>query len=128
MWPTILVLSVIPPMIYISLFNTALHTVDEITSNDGPIWEWLQKIFGGPIVLWTLGYITFQVVVASLPILVFTSGLSFYFCVGQRLFDVIFTHLLLPQFTGINRVYQTNPGKYTAPLLLIECFLWFLIY
>lgn len=100
---------------WVTFAITVIHTGDECFSSGGPIWEYLQRWAPLPWFLMFSGYAVFQTVVISLGFAAWAEG-GFWIiaAVGQRLFDVGFTHTIL------RSQQEPNPGHRTAFLLLID--------
>jgi|SRR6516225_9738898 hypothetical protein len=103
----------------ISILVTLVHTIDEVVSNGGPIWDYLIDLLPGavqpPEMVVFVGYLLFQSLNCGLAV---AGGLrhewAWFALAGIRIFDIGFTHTFLP------KIRSPNPGHTTRLLLLFD--------
>lgn len=107
----------LPLWTWFSWIITAIHTIDEVFSDGGPVWEYLHRVSGVPTWLLAPAYAAFQLFVCWLAFKGIGNELQPAWTIAfvvVRLGDVGFTH-------GVLRSVRTpNPGVATAPLLLLD--------
>jgi len=108
-------------LLVVSVGVTALHTLDEVDGDGGPIWDYLIEFVPWPETERSVAvlYLLFQISVVALTVAAFCleSRLLLTVLFLQRLFDVGFTHSILAM------VRSPNPGVKTSLLLLVDAIL-----
>lgn len=100
---------------WLSLAITVVHTLDEVASEGGPIWEYLAALthIHGRILL--PGYFAFQLSNAGLAFVGYSgSSACLKVLLIIRVIDFCFTHTFLPE------VRSPNPGRASRWLLMID--------
>jgi hypothetical protein len=114
----ILVLYVLPWLAAcFSVVSTTVHTRDEVTGENGPIWDYLLPDWRVPYWAGLAGLLSLAVGLSAAGWFAWAGGSGWWASVlfGARVGDGVFSHWL-PWFSG----RRPNPGMATTPLYAVE--------